>query len=122
MPAGVPPAGCGLLVERSDAVASRPSPRPSSVGDAAPTITEGAIAASPLGAVGAGACNLCCSSIINFGVGTDANGGARVPFGVPQNTQLVGASFAQQWVVLDQKANRLGLTLSGLGRGRIGTR
>lgn len=75
----------------------------------------------PLGPVGAGACSLCCTSIFNFGAGLDGRGGARIPFRVPQNSQLVGASFAQQWVVLDQNANGLGLTLTGLGRGLIGT-
>lgn len=75
-----------------------------------------------LRAIGAQACSLCCNTIVNVGIPIDARGNARVPLGVPQDPGLVGAVFANQWLILDQKANRLGLTLSGHGRGVIGTR
>ncbi|HMQ22098.1 MAG TPA: hypothetical protein PKE00_06385, partial [Planctomycetota bacterium] len=71
--------------------------------------------------IGAPACNLCCNTIYNVGAVINSQGLARVPFPVPQTTGLVGVNFAQQWLLLDQRANRLGLTLSGPGLARIGT-
>ncbi len=75
----------------------------------------------PLAGIGAPACNLCCNTIYNVGAVINSQGLARVPFPVPQTTGLVGVNFAQQWLLLDQRANRLGLTLSGPGLARIGT-
>lgn len=75
----------------------------------------------PLAAIGAQACNLCCNTIYNVGAVLDGQGLARIPFPVPQTNGLVGVEFAQQWLLLDTKANRLGLTLSGPGRARVGT-
>lgn len=75
-----------------------------------------------LKAIGAQACGLCCNTVFNVGQAIDRQGGAQVTLGVPQDRNLIGAAFANQWLILDQKANRLGLTLSGHGQGLIGTR
>ena len=47
-------------------------------------------------------------------------GGARWGFVMPNSTNLPGASFCNQGVVLDRSANALGITVSNYGHGVVG--
>ena len=72
-----------------------------------------------LSAAGAQACFLCTIPISFLPVALQ-RGSARLPFPIPADARLAGVEFWQQWIVFDQKANRLGLTLSGPGKALVG--
>ena len=68
---------------------------------------------------GAQACFLCTIPISYLPVAIQ-RGSARLPFPIPRDARLAGVEFWQQWIVFDQKANKLGLTLSGPGKALVG--
>jgi hypothetical protein len=67
-------------------------------------------------------CWLCVLPVLTTGTVTNANGESTVRFPVPARPELAGVSFQQQFVVLDTRANKLGLAFAGYGLGVIGTR
>ncbi|MEZ5988729.1 MAG: hypothetical protein R3F30_06330 [Planctomycetota bacterium] len=72
---------------------------------------------SPAGASG---CDLLCSFDLPVALQCDANGQASLKVPVPNDGKLVNAMFHNQWIVLDAKANKLGLAFSDGGTGTIG--
>ena len=73
---------------------------------------------SPLGAPG---CSLYVSTELFTPFNTDASGKASLGFGIPNVPALIGSSFFQQAMILDAKANKLGLAFTNAGQGTIGT-
>ncbi|MCA8969234.1 MAG: S8 family serine peptidase, partial [Planctomycetes bacterium] len=73
-----------------------------------------------LGAIAPG-CSLYSSlDVLLGGVSTGASGSGTIPFGLPNNTSLIGTKFYNQYMVFDSGANTLGLTLSNGGAGMVG--
>ena len=77
----------------------------------------------PLDLTGAGApgCNLLVSFVSAFAFPTSATGTASVKYTLPNDKNLIGVPFHNQWAVLDKPANALGLAFSNGGSGKIGT-
>ena len=73
-----------------------------------------------LQAFGARGCSLGVSIDWTFGAASDANGLARVPLSIPRIPRLAGGQLYYQWLVVDPRANGLGLTSSNAARTRIG--
>ena len=72
----------------------------------------------PLGAIAPG-CSLYTSfDVLPGGLGTGIDGRGALDLTMPQS--LVSTTFYSQWIVLDARANALGLTLSNGGIGLIG--
>jgi len=69
---------------------------------------------------GAPGCSVFVAQDVLWTVLTDATGQATVPVLVPGDPGLVGVDFHNQFLVLDGIANRLGLTFSNGGTGKVG--
>ena len=77
----------------------------------------------PLGlaALGAPKCSLLVSANLMLAVAINATGGASVKFPIPNIKTLVGAKFYNQYIIVDPKANGLGLVFSNGGESKIGS-
>jgi len=77
----------------------------------------------PLDLTGAGApgCSLLVSWLVAFAVPTGASGTASIKYALPNDKNLIGVPFHNQWAVLDKPANKLGLVFSDGGSGKIGS-
>jgi hypothetical protein len=75
----------------------------------------------PLNLAGAGAplCDILTSAAINEARATDPLGSADLDFLIPNDPALMGGRFYQQWVVIDLRANALGIVLSNGGEGLL---
>ena len=74
-----------------------------------------------LGSIGMPGCSLQVSAdwffpVLNF------TGRGSVGFDIPDDDSLMGASFYNQGLVVDPRANVFGATVSNGGEGRIGAR
>lgn len=54
------------------------------------------------------------------GVATGTSGSADTTLIIPNNSQFVGVQFYNQWMVIDQAANSLGVVLSNGGEAKVG--
>ncbi|MEZ5988728.1 MAG: hypothetical protein R3F30_06325 [Planctomycetota bacterium] len=72
---------------------------------------------TPAGAPG---CGLLCSFDLPLAAQADTAGKSSFKLPVPNDTGLVNVVFHDQWIVLDPKANTLGLAFSNGGTGTIG--
>ncbi len=73
-----------------------------------------------LTALGAKGCSLFVSTELFVPFATDSAGKASVGYALPNIITLVGSRFYQQALILDAKANQLGLVLTNAGMGTIG--
>ncbi len=74
-----------------------------------------------LGFVGARGCKLYISFDLVLGaVPTGLNGGGTLILPTPNDRNLIGKIFHNQWFVLDRPANGLGLVFTNAGTGKIG--
>jgi len=73
-----------------------------------------------LGPFGAPGCSLLVEPRVVLPTGTDSQGRARMAMPIPAFTALLGTVFFAQWGVVDARANRLGLAVSGGGTAKIG--
>ncbi|MCA8968445.1 MAG: hypothetical protein KDC95_01625 [Planctomycetes bacterium] len=69
---------------------------------------------------GANGCSLNVSFDALTGIGVNAQGVGNVPITVPSSTQLLGVQFHNQYLVIDQQANQLGIAFSNGGTSLIG--
>ncbi len=74
----------------------------------------------PLGPIGAPTCRLLVVPFAQVDVVTSPGGNAVVPLTIANDASLVGIAFRNQFAVIDQNANALGVTLSDGGAARIG--
>jgi hypothetical protein len=72
---------------------------------------------TPFGGTG---CSLQASLDVLLPAVSDANGAASLPLGIPNDKALISLGFFNQFMILDQPANALGLVFSNGGDGRIG--
>ncbi|MCA8970025.1 MAG: FG-GAP repeat protein [Planctomycetes bacterium] len=76
----------------------------------------------PLDVLGMNGCVYYVDSLVSLGFATDKNGAASVPLSIPNDPAFTGVRLLFQWLLLDQGANKVGLTLSDCARVRIGAR
>ena len=72
---------------------------------------------TPLNAKG---CNLLVSPDLITGVGVGATGSAKVQVPIPNQKSLIGVQWHNQFLVLDAKANGLGMAFSNGGSAKVG--
>ena len=72
-----------------------------------------------LGGFGATGCSLLVSYDLGISLST-GNGAGSIALKIPNQGSLVGTSFYNQLLVLDLKANKAGITMSGAGKATIG--
>ena len=73
-----------------------------------------------LAGIGAPTCTLLSSLDLLLVVPTGANGAATLALPIPNDMRLVGATFFNQFAVIDAGANSLGIAFSNGGKGIIG--
>ena len=73
-----------------------------------------------LTALGAPGCNLLNSADVALGLMSSATGSVKFKVAVPNNSLLANKSIYFQWAVIDKRANRLGIAMSGGGDAFIG--
>ena len=69
---------------------------------------------------GAPGCYLRVSWDLAAGQVTNATGIASVPFNLPNDPNLLGSRFYQQWLLVDPQANTLGLITTAGGEAMVG--
>lgn len=84
------------------------------------TLMNGVPLPIDLGPAGAPGCRVLASMEMVVGVPIDPTGESNLTLPIPAQPALVGASFFDQWFVLDPGANALQLVLSNGGKGIIG--
>lgn len=73
-----------------------------------------------VGAVAPGCSVYCSYDILLNAISTGSTGSGGLSIGIPNNPNLVGMRFYNQWLVLDRAANSLGVVMTNGGTGRIG--
>ena len=72
---------------------------------------------TPLGAPG---CRILCSALVALPALTGITGKASFQWNIPRMPSMVGGIFYHQWLVLDRKANGLGLVTSNGAKNKLG--